>query len=250
VRYEIFIIQSNSSLMSIDTVIHTNQHSIDRVLKTGLPVALVFWNATSRLSSAVESLLDESARRYAGKLLIAKIDADAEQPLRQRYSIQQLPTLLLTKQGDEVGRLNGASQPEDLRTWLAYLAGEGTRPAVRSQPTPTNGKAATDAKPVTLTDSNFDAMINRPEPVLVDFWAPWCGPCRMVAPSVDQLASEFNGRAIVGKLNVDENPHTAGRYGVQGIPALLIFQNGRVVDQLVGAQPLSVLQQHLRRFVK
>jgi thioredoxin 1 len=92
-------------------------------------------------------------------------------------------------------------------------------------------------------------MINSTQPVLVDFWAPWCGPCRMVAPTVEQLAREFQGRAIVGKLNVDENPRTAQQYQIMGIPALYIFKQGKVVDQMVGVQPANVLQQRLARQV-
>ena len=90
-------------------------------------------------------------------------------------------------------------------------------------------------------------MVSGKLPVLVDFWAPWCGPCRMVAPSVEQLAREFDGRAVVGKLNVDENPAVAGRYNIMSIPTLLIFKNGAVVDQIVGAQPLEALRQRLVR---
>jgi thioredoxin 1 len=85
--------------------------------------------------------------------------------------------------------------------------------------------------------------------VLVDFWAPWCGPCRIVAPHVAQLARDFAGRATIAKLNIDENPQTAQRYDIMSIPTLYIFKNGAVVDQIVGAQPLPVLQQKLARHV-
>ncbi|HRA66858.1 MAG TPA: thioredoxin, partial [Caldilinea sp.] len=98
------------------------------------------------------------------------------------------------------------------------------------------------------TDASFQQVINQSLPVLVDFWATWCGPCRMVAPSVEKLAQEFAGRAVVGKLNVDENQATAQRYQVMSIPTLIIFKNGQPVDQIVGAQSYQALQQRLSQF--
>ena len=83
--------------------------------------------------------------------------------------------------------------------------------------------------------------------VMVDFWAVWCGPCQMVAPIVDELATEYDGKLKVLKLNTDENPDIAGKYGIMSIPTLLIFRGGQVVDQIVGAQPAQVLRQRLAR---
>jgi thioredoxin 1 len=98
---------------------------------------------------------------------------------------------------------------------------------------------------VTLTDANFREIVSGEQPVLVDFWAPWCGPCRMIAPAIEQLAQEFQGKAVIGKLNVDENPMTAQQFRVMSIPMIMIFKDGQPVEQMVGVQPVQVLRQRL-----
>lgn len=102
------------------------------------------------------------------------------------------------------------------------------------------------AEPVTITSANFEAeVLQSSTPVLIDFWAPWCGPCRMVAPVVEDMATEYDGKLKVGKVNVDDHPAVAQRYGITGIPALLFFDGGRVVDTVVGAVPKSTLQKRV-----
>jgi thioredoxin 1 len=101
-------------------------------------------------------------------------------------------------------------------------------------------------KTIELTDSNFDQAINSEKPVLVDFWAEWCGPCKMIGPVVEELAGDYEGKAVIAKLNVDENPQVTARFGVRNIPTLLVFKNGQVVDKQVGAVPKSVLSQKLQ----
>jgi len=100
-------------------------------------------------------------------------------------------------------------------------------------------------KTIELNDSNFDQIIATDKPVLVDFWAEWCGPCKMIGPVVEELAGDYEGRAVVGKLNVDENPQTAAKFGIRSIPTLLVFKGGQIVDKQVGAVPKSVLNQKL-----
>jgi len=102
-------------------------------------------------------------------------------------------------------------------------------------------------EPFVVTDATFAAEVQQsPVPVLVDMWAEWCGPCRMIAPVLDQLASEFAGRLRIAKLNIDENPATADRFQVRSIPLLVIFKDGREVDRIVGAVPKSEILRHLR----
>jgi thioredoxin 1 len=104
---------------------------------------------------------------------------------------------------------------------------------------------------LTFTDATFDTdVINSEVPVLVDFWAEWCGPCRMMGPTVDQVATEYSGKVKVGKLDVDSNQQTAARYGIRGIPTLLLFKDGKIVEQKVGAigkpEFQKMLEKHLQ----
>ncbi|HIC10787.1 MAG TPA: thioredoxin [Campylobacterales bacterium] len=100
------------------------------------------------------------------------------------------------------------------------------------------------AKPLTLTSDNFDSTIENGV-TLVDFWAPWCGPCRMVAPVIDELAEEYDGKATIGKVNTDEQQMVAVKYGIRSIPTLIIFKDGQPVDQIIGAVPKQVLTSKL-----
>lgn len=108
---------------------------------------------------------------------------------------------------------------------------------------------ASDGKPVTVTDATFEQVLSNAggKPVLVDAWAPWCGPCRMVGPIMEQLAKEADGRYLVGKLNVDDNPQTASRFQIVSIPTMLIFKNGQLVDRLIGAQPKQAIAERLAK---
>jgi thioredoxin 1 len=261
--------------MAFSAPIHTNEHSVDRVLKAGLPVVLVFWRSDNCVPCAeLAPVLDRLAREHSGRLLVAKVDVVDNPALARRYEVAQLPSLIVVQNGQVVGRAAGAAEQAGLDAWLRSVLEGRARPAPNGPSVPLSGtspsretarpatagapgatstrtpaeQATGSAKPLVLTDRTFAQVIGQSDmPVLVDFWAPWCGPCRMVAPTVEQLAREFDGRARVAKINVDENPRTSQSFNIRGIPALLIFRNGQIVERFVGVQPITVLRAALAK---
>lgn len=98
------------------------------------------------------------------------------------------------------------------------------------------------SKPIKITDENFETEVMQSAlPVLVDFWAEWCGPCHMIAPTVEEIAKEYDGKIKVGKVNVDENMNTAAKFGIRSIPTLLVFKEGKIAGQFIGVQPKNVI---------
>jgi thioredoxin 1 len=105
------------------------------------------------------------------------------------------------------------------------------------------------SSPLKVTDDDFDKVIGHFPLVVVDCWAPWCGPCQMVAPVIAELAMDYQGKIVFGKLNVDENQQKATEYGIMSIPALLLFQSGELVDQIIGAQPKQMLEPKITKYL-
>ncbi len=221
--------------VQFDAPITTNDQSLDRVLTASLPVLLV---ATAGvLKRRTQDKLHKLARSEAGKLLVVKLDL-AENPESARRLNLSNGGVLAFRGGQEVSRTEGSPEANDVQAHADFLLERGPKP----------GAAHVDGKPIPVTDALFEREVLQSQvPVLVDFWAPWCGPCRMIAPVVEKLAAEYAGRLRVAKVNTDENPLWAGRFGVQGIPTLLLVRNGQVVDRLVGAYPEPMLRDAVER---
>jgi len=243
--------------MVFSTPIHTSEQSIDRVLATGLPLMLVFEQPDCAVCRQLEPALEQLAGTYAGRVLIARINHSASPVLARRYQITNLPGLVFVKHGQVLAQAAGAANQASLRPWFDYLTYGGIMPAVPQGPVSSPGgipRAAAHvapgdaAGPLPLSDATFDQLIGRDDrPVLVDFWAPWCGPCRALAPTIAQMAREFAGRALIASVNVDENPGVASRFGIISIPTLCVFRKGQMVERLVGAQSAPVVRKTLAR---
>jgi thioredoxin 1 len=231
--------------MPFDTPINATDATFRRaVLQASIPVVAVFWSPKETTRQRLDAVLEQAAEAYAGEVLMVRLDVRDAPEARSRYDVERLPQFLFFRDGKLVARARGMPSMKALRPWIKYLLGRGPRPAV-GKPRQA-GHVAGAGKPVKVTDATFDQVVLKAGvPVLVDFWASWCGPCRVVAPRIEELAQDYAGRALVAKLDVDANQATARRYGVMSIPTLVFFENGQEVDRITGAQPKHILQQRL-----
>ena len=235
-------------LRVFDTVLASSDLSLDRVLGAGLPVALVFYE--NELPADIRQKMDELAKQYAGRVLIVTLARPDAQQAASRFGVPRFPTLVTVKDGKTVTTQEGV-RTDDLKPHMAHLAGEGARPLQRTADQPqTASRTTTGRGPLSVNEAEFDREVLRADrPVLVDFWAPWCAPCRMVAPTLETLSREQSSALKVVKVNVDENPSLASRYRAMSIPTMLVFKDGREVDRWVGAQPENAIRSRIAPWI-
>jgi thioredoxin 1 len=225
-----------------DTPISTDADGLPRILNAGLPVILYLYNASSE---ALDGAFSRVAKDYSGELLVAKVDASANPSVHAGYDNIALPALL-TLDEDNVESQAANIRPADVDAHADFLTGNGPYP----QDTAAEREAHAEAgsAPVHVSDTSFKAEVLESDiPVLVDFWAEWCGPCHMIAPTLEKFAEQYAGKLKVAKLNVDQYPQIAGAFQVQGIPMLLLFKNGEPVGKLVGAHPPHNIEAMIRK---
>jgi thioredoxin 1 len=197
--------------------------------------------------------MEDLAQENAGKLLIAQVQVGDNPHTTHRYQVGRTPAVV-TVRGGQVHSQADAISGSLFEQHVAYLLGKGPKPRTMSsakvQKEPGNGAAASakrqgypESRPRSANDATFSEVVMRSDlPVLVDFWAPWCGPCRMTEPILEKMAREMAGRLRVVKVNVDENQSTAQRYGIRSIPTMMMVKNGHIVDQWVGALPEAAMR--------
>ena len=261
--------------MIYDTPIRTSLQNLNRVLATGMPTLLSFEMPHCEPCAALDAPLKDLAREYAGRALIVRVEDSAQAELPAGIDITRIPTLVIWRDRRDAGRIEGAPSKDVIRQYLEYLTGSGLRPQPASGPSVAlNGiraggdgasqtgwnssdigksahQSGATGAPIVVSDATFDRdVLQSPLPVLVDFWAPWCGPCRMVSPIVEELGREYRERLKVAKVNTDENPVRASNLGIRGIPTLILFRGGREVDRIVGAAPKPTLKQFVERHLR
>ena len=224
------------------TPIVTDAAGLPRVLQSNLPVILYLYREQS--SPSLDETLRRVAHENAGDLLVARVDVNQSPSVYSDYDSPALPALVTLDEG-EIESSAENIRPGDVDVHADFLMGRGPYP--QETESEIAAKQASGAAPVHVSDSSFQTdVIESNVPVLVDFWAPWCGPCHTIAPVLDNLAQQYAGQIKVAKLNVDENPQAAGTYGAMSIPLLVMFKSGEPVNRLVGAHP----QPHIDAMIK
>ncbi len=242
-----------------NTPINTDDNNLTKVLGQSLPIALYLYDNRMGTNRSLDEAISKAAKEYAGQLLVVRMDAPNNPQVQRDYGNLATPALVtLSKDGTSRTIKSKAVNvtPADVQAHIAYLLGKGSAPKqaapapTASASTSTSSASGSSTKPQVVTDATFESEVLKSKlPVLVDFWAPWCGPCRTIGPVVEQMAQKYAGRAKVVKVNVDDNPRIAQQFQILSIPTLMTFKNGNALKRQVGANPgiiPSMIEEALR----
>lgn len=189
--------------------------------------------------------------RVNPKMIDAEMIESMEFPeLSEKYSVMAVPKVVINEEVDFEGALPEKVFLFKVKEALGERSPRETEAEAVVQRAPGDALGALGGKAVDLTDSNFSSEVAKYSLILIDFWAPWCMPCRMVSPAVDELAKKYEGTVAFGRVNVDDNPVTANEFGIQSIPTLMLFSHGKSVDQLIGAYPKNMIESRIKTHLR
>jgi thioredoxin 1 len=222
----------------------------EQALQGDLPVML--WLANDQNAPTdIRKALETAQQTHQGKLLIGIVDIANAPALGERFSVGKHPVMVGGYAGEVIFRRQRpwATDVSELVDKLVKLAPKAITTSI-SQPQPNGKDKPMINKPVKVTDTTFQQeVIDSDLPVLIDFWAEWCGPCKMIAPALEKLAGEYAGKVKIAKVNVDENPGLASAFRIMSIPTLMFVKQGKIVGQSAGAAPEPALRDALEQLI-
>ena len=209
----------------------TDANFSETALKDDTLSVVDFWAEWCGPCRMITPIINDLSKDYEGKATIGKLNVDENPGTAQKYGVRSIPTILFIKNGEVVDKQVGVASKKVLTDKIEKLL-----------PSTSNSVQSEDGDVVKFTDDNFQAAaLGHDKVSVVDFWAEWCGPCRMITPIIKELAEDYKGDAVVGKLNVDNNPVIASKYGVRSIPTILFIKNGEIIDKQVGVASKAAL---------
>ena len=215
----------------------TDSNFKDTALTAGNISLVDFWAEWCGPCKMLTPVIEQLATEFDGKVKVGKLNVDNNPQTAAQYGVRSIPTILILKDGEIVDKQVGVTSKANLAAKLEAVLATVTSATTEAAP-----EEAPPSGPFEFTDANFSASALAGDNVsVIDFWAEWCGPCKALTPIIEELSTDFNGKATIGKLNVDNNPETAMKYGVRSIPTIIILKNGEIVDKHVGLASKAAL---------
>lgn len=216
-----------------DTPITTDDQGIEKILAQRQNKVIVLYD--DKVDKPLDDALSKIAKKYAGDVLTVRINGAQNPTARSKFGTPGLPAIVTIMKNNKVKSKAEHARPADLRAHVDHLLNDTPLPEPKVEASRNGGKGGTV---VNVSDKTFTREVLQSSiPVFVDFWAPWCGPCRMIAPHVEQLAKEYGGKVKFVKLNTDDNRRTSEQFQIRSIPTFMIFRDGKALNRMSGADP-------------